>query len=730
MPPSASINPASIAGERPELRLLGVAALLRDGRALTGPAAQRHPLALLALLALAPLRTLTRDKLVGYLWPESGDRVARNRLTTLVHNVRRAAGEGVIVTAGSDLRLDGQALACDVLRFEAARAAGLHAEVAAHYAGPLLDGFHLPDSPAFDDWLFRERERLRLAWRDSVEHLARDAARRHDRAGTVRWWRRLVDDDPLDSRTTRLLMAALDDVGNPAEAIRMADRHARLLREELGAEPSAEFTTLADRLTSRRPPTATDGATRRVAVLPFEPVGAEPMPGFTDGVHGDLMNRLSRLADLAVISRSSVARYRGDRREVAAIGRELGAAWIVEGEVRATEREVRVDVRLVQAGGDRQVWGETYRSALTASELFDVQAHIATRIASALETHLTPGERRAVAHRQTSALESHVLYVQGRGQVDERTEAALAKAVECFQGAIGRDPGFALAWSGLADAIGMMQFYAYALPEGAPDPMEAARRALALDPSSGEAHASVGIIHSLRGEGALARRALERATVLQPSHAEAHMWLAWVLLLAGRAGDALEPARRAMEIDPLAPAYRVYGAEIWLANGDAARALAEATRGAEIQPSYGLAHFMRALVLLHLGEPGAARAALDAAEARVPPLGTPSHAEVHALRAVSHVLDEDRAAACAALERIQAMPDETADAFSEALALAAVGEIDAAFGILEHMERWEAFAVEYLRYFFPDVLAPLRRDARFAGVLQRLDQNWGAAPDS
>lgn len=321
--------------------------------------------------------------------------------------------------------------------------------------------------------------------------------------------------------------------------------------------------------------------------------------------------------------------------------------------------------------------------------------------------------------------EAELRYVQGRGRLDERTEPGLRLAAAHFQAAIELHEGYAAAWAGLADALDMLRFYDYAPPENAPTPLAAARRALEIDPECGEGWSALGIAHSLRQEGPEAVRAFERAIELRPSHGEANAWLAWVLVLMGRPAEAVAPGQRASEIEPLAPAYRAYLAEVWLVNDELHRALLEARRAVEIQPSYGLARFMLALVEYHAGDVEAARAALDGIESAVPFRGTPRHTEIQALEAIVQPPESRDAAVRARLASLESTPAPSRDSASIGLLRAELGQTDAAFDAFAAVRTWRDFGVEYVRYFFPDIMAPLRADPRFEGLLETIDAAWG-----
>jgi DNA-binding SARP family transcriptional activator/TolB-like protein len=228
------------------VKLLGSASLEGASGALTGPATQRRRIALLALLATS--RTLSRDKLAAYLWPERGSENARKLLNQAVHALRKALGEQAILSAGDELRLGARAVACDVIAFEAALAAGELERAVGLYAGPFLDGFYLSDAPEFEHWVDRERQRLAAKYARALEGVAEAAEARGDAAGAVERWKARAAHDPYDSRVALSLMRALVATGNHAGAIQHAAEHGNLLHEELGAEASPQVVALAEQL--------------------------------------------------------------------------------------------------------------------------------------------------------------------------------------------------------------------------------------------------------------------------------------------------------------------------------------------------------------------------------------------------------------------------------------------------------------------------------------------------
>lgn len=231
-----------------KLRVLGGAFVESQDGPLTGRIAQRHRLALLSLLAAAPAGTLSRDKLMTYLWPERDAEHARNLLNQTTYVLRKTLGEEALISIGDELRLNPDVVTADAHEFEAAIEGEELERAVALYRGPFLDGFHLPDAHEFERWVDRERSRLARRHRDALEALAEAAESRGDLRAAVRWSRRLAAEEPYSSRVALRLMRALAAAGDPAGALRHARVHEALVRDEFGRGPDAEVSALAGRL--------------------------------------------------------------------------------------------------------------------------------------------------------------------------------------------------------------------------------------------------------------------------------------------------------------------------------------------------------------------------------------------------------------------------------------------------------------------------------------------------
>ena len=267
----------------PMLRLttFGGLALSRDGVALTGAAAQRSRLSLLALLATAGPTGFSRDKLLLYLWPESDEERARHALKQAVYSLRRELGSDEVIVGTASLSLNPVIITSDAREFEAAIAAGDLATAVSLYTGPFLDGFHLKDSTEYERWSAEQRDRFAHLWVSSVEKLAADCEARGAWREAVGYWRTLAASEPLSGRRALALMRALAESGDLGAALQQFKVHEALLREEIGSAPEAAVTSFAESLkngTWTRSPEPQRVTVPAPAVMPAEERMTEPVP--------------------------------------------------------------------------------------------------------------------------------------------------------------------------------------------------------------------------------------------------------------------------------------------------------------------------------------------------------------------------------------------------------------------------------------------------------------------
>jgi len=289
-----------------------------------------------------------------------------------------------------------------------------------------------------------------------------------------------------------------------------------------------------------------------LAALPFVNVGADPNTEYlSDGITESLINSLSQLPDIKVISFSSVSRYRGQQIDPKAVGHALGVRALLVGKVMQRGDDLIVSAELVDTRDNRHIWGEQYNRKL--SGLIALQKEISREISDKLRLRLSGEQKELLTKRHTESAEANQLYLMGRHHLNRWTPEGWRKGIEHFQQAIEKDPGYALAYVGVATAYNALGFFDVMLPrEARPKAEEAAVKALEIDDTLGEAHAALGAVKYLYDwDWAAAERELKRAIELNPNDALAHNVYAHYLHSMGRADEGLAEMKRANELDPL-----------------------------------------------------------------------------------------------------------------------------------------------------------------------------------
>jgi TolB-like protein/Tfp pilus assembly protein PilF len=572
------------------VQLLGGATLRSGDAPLSGPPAQRHRIALLTLIVSAWPQPLSRDRAMALLWPERDLAGARRLLNLAVHVLRSALGEGAIASAGDGLLLNPSILHCDLHELRAAIPGGDPEQIVKLYTGPLLDGFHLAESTEFGYWLDQSRTELTHAYVGALRSLADRQERAGDIHGRVATCRRLVAADAHTGLNVRALMRALDAAGDRPAAIRQADEHALRLKEDLDLGPDPAVVALADklRMAPHSPPSTFSGAVARrpaVAVLPFLNLGGDPEHDyFADGITEDVIAHLAKISTLQVISRASVLQFRQRHQSLKEIGIALGAAKLLDGSVRHAGDRVRIVATLVDIRTDRHLWAETYDRQVT--DIFAIQTDVALQIAAALEAKLSPDEQTRVRKGPTGDVQAYRLYLQGRRWLTRYSSEGYARAIEYFDQAIARDPGFALAWASLAMTYTELVEIGVAEPDkGYPRAIEAAANALRLDPELGEAHVAMGFLQCVREfDWTGAEQSFGRALALSPSSADAFDLYGRLCAALERYDDAIALLQRAQELDPLA--HRVDLATAYLRAGRYDQAVQRAEEAVQLEPEH------------------------------------------------------------------------------------------------------------------------------------------------
>ena len=289
-----------------------------------------------------------------------------------------------------------------------------------------------------------------------------------------------------------------------------------------------------------------------LAALPFVNVGADPNTDYlSDGITESLINSLSRLPDLKVISFSSVSRYRGQQIDPQAVARDLGVRALLVGKVTLRGDDLVVSAELVDTRDNSHIWGDQYTRKL--SGILALQREISRGVSDKLRQQLSGEQKERLAKRHTESTEAYQLYLKGRHHWNKWTPDGLRKSIEHFQQAIEIDPSYALAYVGVSNAYYPLGLFDVMLPrEAFPKAEAAAMKALEIDDTLGEAHAALGTVKFLYDwDWVAAEREIKRAIELNPNDEAAHTLYAYYLHSRGRADEGLAEMKRAYELNPL-----------------------------------------------------------------------------------------------------------------------------------------------------------------------------------
>jgi TolB-like protein/Tfp pilus assembly protein PilF len=356
------------------------------------------------------------------------------------------------------------------------------------------------------------------------------------------------------------------------------------LKDELSGKKNAAVEPL---------PTGSPIPEKSIAVLPFENLSEDKSNAyFCEGVQDEILTRLAKVADLKVISRTSTQRFRSAPDNLPQIAKQLGVTNILEGSVQKAGDQVRVNVQLINAMTDAHLWADTYDRKLT--DMFSVESEIAKAIAESLQAKLSGSEKTAMSKVPTANTEAYELYLKGRFFWNKRTGADLKRAIEYFNQAIEKDPNYALACAGLADSYTLLSVFGAASPQDSiPQARAAAKKALELDNTLAEAHASFGRIlsgYDYNFEGAIAE--FERAIQLNPNYATSYHWISNGPLTArGEFDRAIAEGKRAVELDPLSMIDNADLGQVYFYARRYDEAISQVRKAIEIDPHSYLAHY-------------------------------------------------------------------------------------------------------------------------------------------
>jgi TolB-like protein/tetratricopeptide (TPR) repeat protein len=455
-----------------------------------------------------------------------------------------------------------------------------------------------------------------------------------------------------------------------------------------------------------------------VAVLPFKNLTADPENEyFSTGITDDIAAHLATIGELRVISGTSVVHYKDRGKSATEIGSELGVATVLDGSVRRSGDRVRIFSQLVDARTGDQVWSESYDREV--QDIFSIQSEVSRKIAIALKGELSASEAERLGVRHGQSFEAFNLYLKGRSYWNLRTEDGFNRSIQYFEDALKRDSNYAPAYAGLADTYTLLGAYG-TLPraDAASHARAAAEKAVELDDSLAEAHASLGLIRKNAFEWDGAEASFKKALQLKPGYATGHHWYAAYLAQRGRFADAIAEIKTAVSLDPLSASANGEFAAILLLARRYDDAITQALRTLKMDPAYSLAYQDMAEAYAYQGKYDRALDEAYKAE-KTGGLGLQDQelrADIAYILAKSGRRNEALKIANALIERTESQGDVVAA--NVATIYAALGETNLAFEWLKRALTVRDPGLGYLKV--DPRWDPLRGDERFGALLASL----------
>lgn len=531
--------------------------------------------------------------------------------------------------------------------------------------------------------------------------------------------RKLLDDDgqsfieTIPRRGYRFVAAVTEVAGSEEAAPAVRRRKGTWIPLTAVALTSMIVIGWLARSRPSRPPRDTPA----IAVLPFNPIGDDRDRYLGVAMADALISRLSNIRGILVRPTSAVRKFTEASDPIVA-ARELAVRSVLEGTIQRAGDTMRVTVQLVDAERDAPLWSN--RFDVPVADVFSLQDRISEQIARALVVNLHGPPRR-----YTENPDAHRDYLRGRYFWNKRTADDYVRAIDCFQSAIKRDPSYALAWAGLADSyalLGSMTNRIMPRRVALPKALWAARRALEIDDTLAEGHASLGFIKMhYQWDWAGGEREFRRAIELNPGYATAHHWYAYELTALRRFDEAIHEIREAQKADPVSVIINTDVAEILGYAGRYDEAIAQCRRALELDPNFALAHSVLSRIYQEKGMwaesivPAQRAVELD-----------PSRIELLVALAAAYQHTGRPAEADRILERCRKDSKEQNDAFNTGVAISILnGRRDDAFASLENQYREHSGSLILLNV--DPIFDPIRGDARFQSLVHRLglDQSHG-----
>jgi TolB-like protein/DNA-binding winged helix-turn-helix (wHTH) protein/Tfp pilus assembly protein PilF len=458
-----------------------------------------------------------------------------------------------------------------------------------------------------------------------------------------------------------------------------------------------------------------DGAIQSVAVLPFINASADSNAEYlSDGITESLINNLSQLPNLRVMARSTVFRYKGKDIDPQKIGNDLNVQAVLSGRLLQQGNVLVIQAELMDVKTGTQLWGGQFNRSVES--VLALQYDLSSEIAEKLRLKLTGDEKQRLAKRYTEDAEAYQFYLKGRYYWNKRSPEGTRKAVSYFQQAIDKDPSYALAYAGLADAYTYLSFFNLAPPRDAmPRAKAAAMKALEIDEHLAEAHVPLAYISfAYDWDWTAAGKHFDQALALNPTLTRAHNFYPLYLSSRGMSQQALAVAKSALDLDPASPSVSHYLAlQLYLAR-QFDQAIEQCHKTLDLDPNFAIAY--QVLGQAYLGE-GMNREAEPILE-KYSALSQGS-ADSLALLGYSHARLGERNQALRTLEELKATSKKSyVPAFYVAMIYAALEDKDQAFMQLEkgYDERFSRFAYLKLEALWD----PLRSDERFSDLVRRV----------
>ncbi|MGB7846861.1 MAG: winged helix-turn-helix domain-containing protein [Candidatus Acidiferrum sp.] len=453
---------------------------------------------------------------------------------------------------------------------------------------------------------------------------------------------------------------------------------------------------------------------KSIAVLPLENLSHDPeQEYFADGMTEELITDLGKIGALRVISRTSVMRFKGTKKPLPEVARELNVDALVEGTVLRSGDRIRITANLLNARSDHHLWAETYERDLR--DVLPLQEEVARAIATAITLKLTPQDQSRLTAASLVDPEAYRLYLEGRYQAGKRTLVGLQKSILLFQQAISKDRGYAPAYAGLSESYGLLPFWnGGPTMEAMSKAKTAAQMAVELDSSLAEAHAAMGFVLFYGDwDWPAAETELKRAIELKPGFVISHHWYAEYLSAMGRHDEAIAEIKRAQELDPLSPLLYGIGGEIYLLAHRYDEDIEQCQKALDLEPNYALA--LANLAWAHVGKGMYKEAAAEFLLAdRALGLSNSSG------EALAYALTGEKGKAVKILKRLRQPPGRFE--FASIMAARIFSALDMKQDALEWLERaYQERDVYAPLWRVHPAFDPLRSEPRFQALLRKMN---------